>query len=140
MITFNYENDFLLDDEIIYQDWISKIITSEGFTEGEVNFIFCNDDYLLNINIEYLNHDTYTDIISFDYTVGKLLQGDVFISTERVLENATTFNVSFEDELKRVLSHGVLHYCGFKDKNEDDAKLMRQKEDDKIALFHVEQE
>ncbi|MFT7251650.1 MAG: putative rRNA maturation factor [Flavobacterium sp.] len=140
MITFNYENDFLLDDETIYQDWISKIITSEGFTEGEVNFIFCNDDYLLNINIEYLNHDTYTDIISFDYTVGKLLQGDVFISTERVLENATTFNVSFEDELKRVLSHGVLHYCGFKDKNEDDAKLMRQKEDDKIALFHVEQE
>jgi probable rRNA maturation factor len=140
MITFNHENDFLLDDETIYQDWISKIITSEGFTEGEVNFIFCNDDYLLNINIEYLNHDTYTDIISFDYTVGKLLQGDVFISTERVLENATTFNVSFEDELKRVLSHGVLHYCGFKDKNEDDAKLMRQKEDDKIALFHVEQE
>jgi probable rRNA maturation factor len=140
MITFNYENDFLLDDETIYQDWISKIITSEGFTEGEVNFIFCNDDYLLNINIEYLNHDTYTDIISFDYTVGKLLQGDVFISTERVLENAATFNVSFEDELKRVLSHGVLHYCGFKDKNEDDAKLMRQKEDDKIALFHVEQE
>ncbi|MFT5754031.1 MAG: putative rRNA maturation factor [Flavobacterium sp.] len=140
MIKFNYENDFLLDDETIYQDWISKIITSEGFTEGEVNFIFCNDDYLLNINIEYLNHDTYTDIISFDYTVGKLLQGDVFISTERVLENATTFNVSFEDELKRVLSHGVLHYCGFKDKNEDDAKLMRQKEDDKIALFHVEQE
>jgi probable rRNA maturation factor len=140
MITFNYENDFLLKDESLYQDWISRIILSENKTEGEINYIFCDDEYLININVEYLNHDTYTDIISFDYTVGNLIQGDVFISTERVAENATTYEVSFEDELKRVLTHGVLHYCGFKDKNEDDAKLMRQKEDEKIALFHVEQE
>jgi probable rRNA maturation factor len=140
MITFNYENNFLLKDESLYQDWISRIILSENKTEGEINYIFCDDEYLLNINVEYLNHDTYTDIISFDYTVGNLIQGDVFISTERVAENATTYEVSFEDELKRVLTHGVLHYCGFKDKNEDDANLMRQKEDEKIALFHVEQE
>jgi probable rRNA maturation factor len=140
MITFNYENDFVIENEDVYQNWISKIITSEGFSEGEVNYIFCDDDYLLNINIEYLNHDTYTDIISFDYTVGNLVQGDIFISTERVAENALNYKVSFDDELKRVLSHGILHYCGFKDKTDEDAKIMRQKEDEKIALFHVEQQ
>lgn len=140
MITFNYENNFVIENEDVYQNWISKIITSEGFSEGEVNYIFCDDDYLLNINIEYLNHDTYTDIISFDYTVGNLVQGDIFISTERVAENALNYKVSFDDELQRVLSHGILHYCGFKDKTDEDVKLMRQKEDEKIALFHVEQQ
>ena len=140
MITFNYENDFVLENEVVYQDWISKIIISEGFTEGEINYIFCDDEYLLNINVEYLNHDTYTDIISFDYTVGNLVQGDIFISTERVAENALNYNVSFQEELKRVLSHGILHYCGFKDKTDEDVKLMRQKEDEKIAMFHVEQQ
>lgn len=140
MITFNYENDFLLEDESIYQDWISRIIQSENKSEGEINYIFCDDEYLININNEYLNHNTYTDIISFDYSVGELIQGDIFVSTERVTENAIEFNVSFENEIKRVLSHGILHYCGYKDKSEDDAKLMRQKEDEKIALFHVEQQ
>lgn len=140
MITFNYENDFVLENEVVYQDWISRIISSEGFTEGEINYIFCDDEYLLNINVEYLNHDTYTDIISFDYSVGNLLQGDIFVSTERVAENALNFNVPFENELKRVLSHGILHYCGYKDKSESDVKEMRQKEDEKIALFHVEQQ
>jgi probable rRNA maturation factor len=140
MITFNYENDFLLEDESIYQDWISRIILSENKTEGEINYIFCNDEYLININNEYLNHDTYTDIISFDYSVGDLIQGDIFVSTERVAENAIEFNVPFENEIKRVLSHGVLHYCGYKDKSEKDVKVMRQKEDEKIALFHVEQQ
>lgn len=140
MITFNYENDFLLEDESIYQDWISRIIQSENKSEGEINYIFCDDEYLININIEYLNHDTYTDIISFDYSVGDLIQGDIFISTERVAENAIEFNVPFENEIKRVLTHGVLHYCGYKDKSENDVKVMRQKEDEKIALFHVEQQ
>ena len=88
MITFNYENDFVIENEVVYQDWISKIITSEGFSEGEINYIFCDDEYLLNINLEYLKHDTYTDIISFDYSVGNLLQGDIFVSIERVAENA----------------------------------------------------
>ena len=139
MITFNYENDFVIENEVVYQDWISRIITSEDFLEGEINYIFCNDDYLLNINQEYLNHDTYTDIISFDYSVGNLLQGDIFVSTERVAENASNYNVSFDNEFKRVLSHGILHYCGYKDKTKKDATIMRQKEDEKIALFHVEQ-
>ena len=140
MITFNYENDFVLENEVIYQEWISRIIESEDFEEGEINYIFCDDDYLININNQYLNHDTYTDIISFDYCVGNLLQGDIFVSTQRVAENASNFKVSFDNELKRVLSHGILHYCGYKDKSKDDAQLMRQKEDEKIALFHVEQQ
>jgi len=110
MIIFNYENDFLLEDESIYQDWISRIIQSENKSEGEINYIFCDDEYLININNEYLNHDTYTDIISFDYSVGELIQGDIFVSTERVTENAIEFNVPFENEIKRVLSHGILHY------------------------------
>lgn len=140
MITFNYENDFLLEDESIYQEWISRIVQSENKSEGEINYIFCDDEYLININNEYLNHDTYTDIISFDYSVGDLIQGDIFISTERVAENAIEFKVPFENEIKRVLSHGVLHYCGYKDKTDNEALIMRQKEDEKIALFHVEQQ
>ena len=139
MISFNYETDFTLDNESIYEDWISRIINSEGFELGEINYIFCDDEYLHKINVEYLNHDTLTDIISFDYSVGNILQGDIFISTERVADNAKDFNVVFDDELKRVMSHGVLHYCGYKDKSATDEALMRSKEDEKIAMFHVEQ-
>ena len=140
MVTFNYENDFVIENEVSYQEWISRIIESEGFEEGEINYIFCDDEYLLNINNQYLKHDTYTDIISFDYCVGNLLQGDIFVSTQRVAENALNFKVSFDNELKRVLSHGILHYCGYKDKSKEEADVMRQKEDEKIALFHVEQQ
>jgi rRNA maturation RNase YbeY len=139
MISFNYETDFTLDNESIYEDWISRIVDSEGFELGEINYIFCDDEYLHKINVEYLNHDTLTDIISFDYSVGNILQGDIFISTERVADNAKDFNVVFDVELKRVMSHGVLHYCGYKDKSAADEALMRSKEDEKIAMFHVEQ-
>jgi rRNA maturation RNase YbeY len=138
MISFNYETDFELDNEEQYEDWISRIIESEGFDEGEINYIFCDDEYLHKINVEYLDHDTLTDIISFDYTVGNLIQGDIFVSIERVKDNASDFNVSFEDELKRVLSHGVLHYCGYKDKSPKDEALMRSKEEEKMQMFHVE--
>ena len=138
MISFNYETDFELDNEEQYEDWISRIIESEGFDEGEINYIFCDDEYLHKINVEYLDHDTLTDIISFDYTVGNLIQGDIFVSIERVKDNANDFNVSFEEELKRVLSHGVLHYCGYKDKSPKDEALMRSKEEEKMQMFHVE--
>ena len=138
MISFNYETDFELENEAQYEDWISRIIESEGFDEGEINYIFCDDDYLHKINVEYLDHDTLTDIISFDYTVGNLIQGDIFVSVERVKDNANDFNVSFEEELKRVLSHGVLHYCGYKDKSPKDEALMRSKEEEKMQMFHVE--
>ncbi|MFV5684960.1 rRNA maturation RNase YbeY [Flavobacterium sp. GB2R13] len=139
MINFNYETDFALDNEEAVAAWLSNVITSENKKEGEINYIFCDDEYLHKINLEYLNHDTLTDIISFDYTMGNELSGDVFVSIERVKDNAVDFNVPFEDELKRVLVHGVLHYCGYKDKGEADELLMRSKEDEKLALFHVEQ-
>ena len=138
MISFNYETDFELENEAQYEDWISRIIESEGFDEGEINYIFCDDDYLHKINVEYLDHDTLTDIISFDYSVGNVLQGDIFVSVERVQDNAKDFNVSFEEELKRVLSHGVLHYCGYKDKSLEDEAVMRSKEEEKMQMFHVE--
>lgn len=138
MISFNYETDFELSNESDYASWIQNIIASENKEEGDINYIFCDDEYLHKINVEYLNHDTLTDIISFDYSEGNFLHGDIFISVERVAENAKEFNVSFENELKRVIAHGVLHYCGYKDKSEQDELLMRQKEDEKIKMFHVE--
>ncbi|RDI56519.1 rRNA maturation RNase YbeY [Flavobacterium glaciei] len=139
MINFNYETDFILDNEEATAAWLGNVITSENKKEGEINYIFCDDDYLHKINVEYLDHDTLTDIISFDYSMGNELHGDIFVSIERVKDNATDFNVSFEEELKRVLVHGILHYCGYKDKGEAEELLMRSKEDEKIAMFHVEQ-
>uniref|UniRef100_UPI00404B4B78 rRNA maturation RNase YbeY n=1 Tax=Flavobacterium sp. TaxID=239 RepID=UPI00404B4B78 len=139
MISFNYEIDFELDNEEAFENWIINIVDSEASAVGEITYVFCDDEYLHNINVEYLNHDTLTDIISFDYTVGNLIQGDIFISIERVKDNANDFNVPFEEELKRVMCHGLLHYCGYKDKSVADAKLMRLKEEEKIKLFHVEQ-
>ncbi|MBN8565188.1 MAG: rRNA maturation RNase YbeY [Flavobacteriales bacterium] len=138
MISFNYETDFELSSESDYVSWIQNVIASENKEEGDINYIFCDDEYLHKINVEYLNHDTLTDIISFDYSEGNFLHGDIFVSVERVADNAKEFNVSFENELKRVMAHGVLHYCGYKDKSEQDELLMRQKEDEKIKMFHVE--
>jgi probable rRNA maturation factor len=138
MINFNYETDFTLDNEEAIAAWLTNVITSENKKEGEINYIFCDDEYLHKINLEYLNHDTLTDIISFDYTMGNEISGDIFVSVERVKDNAKDFNVAFDEELKRVLVHGVLHYCGYKDKGEAEELLMRSKEDEKIALFHVE--
>jgi probable rRNA maturation factor len=139
MIDFNYETDFELPNETLFSNWISAIIKSENKTEGDINYIFCDDNYLIAINQQYLNHDTLTDIISFDYSVGNELNGDIFISIERVLDNAKDFNTSFDDELKRVMAHGILHYCGYKDKTESDEIIMRSKEEDKMKMFHGEQ-
>jgi len=139
MINFNYESDFTLENEEAIATWLSAVIVSENKTEGEINYIFCDDEYLHKINLEYLNHDTLTDIISFDYTMGNEISGDVFVSVERVIDNAKDYNTSFNDELKRVLVHGVLHYCGFKDKSQTDEFLMRNKEDEKLLMLHVEQ-
>jgi rRNA maturation RNase YbeY len=139
MINFNYELDFKLDNESAYADWISKVINSEIKSEGDINFIFCDDNYLLEINQQYLKHDTLTDIISFDYSIGNELHGDIFISIERVRENAVDFSVPFENEIKRVMAHGVLHYCGYKDKTDEEEIVMRQKEEEKMKMFHVKQ-
>ncbi len=139
MISFNYETRFQLDNEDQIIEWLLRVILSEKKKEGDINYIFCDDEYLVEINQQYLNHDTLTDIISFDYSVGNELHGDIFISIDRVKENAVDFNVSLDEELKRVMVHGILHYCGYKDKSEKDELLMRSKEDEKIKMFHVEQ-
>ena len=139
MISFNYESDFELDTESHYEKWIQRIIESENKQEGEISYVFCDDEYLLEINQKYLDHDYYTDIISFDYSVANELHGDIFISIDRVRENANDFKVTFHNELLRVMAHGVLHYCGYKDKSEEESVLMRTKENETILLFHVEQ-
>lgn len=137
MINYNYECDFRLEDEQVFSDWITRVIESENKSTGEIAYIFCDDDYLLEINQQYLDHDTLTDIISFDYTENDIISGDIFISIDRVQDNADDFNTPFEEELKRVMVHGILHYCGYKDKSLDEEVLMRNKEEEKINMFHV---
>ena len=134
MIDFNYELDFKLDNEDASKEWISKCIADFDKEEGELQYIFCDDEYLLKLNVEFLEHDTLTDIISFDYVMGDLISGDIFISIERVKENAKELGIDFKDELDRVLIHGVLHYLGFKDKTDDDKIVMRSKEDYCLSL------
>ena len=129
MINFYSENSFELQNTKEISKWISKTIHAEGFEEGEISYIFCDDNYLLKLNVDFLNHDTLTDIISFDNSIGKQVHGDVYISTERVAENAQKYNSPFIDELHRVIIHGILHYCGFKDKSEEEASIMRAKEE-----------
>ncbi|MFP2995123.1 rRNA maturation RNase YbeY [Spongiivirga sp. MCCC 1A20706] len=138
MITFNYETDFRLENEEQIRNWIGEVIASEEKSEGEISYIFCDDAYLHQLNVDYLNHDTLTDIISFDYCLGNQINGDIFISVERVQENANEFSTTFDEELKRVIIHGILHYCGYKDKSETDQAEMTNKENEKIQMFHVE--
>jgi rRNA maturation RNase YbeY len=137
VITFNSETSFTLKNQKKLVKWIGDVISSEGFQVGEINYIFCDDSYLNKINQEFLNHDTFTDIISFDYTLGKEVGGDIFISIERVLENAEKFNEVFENELHRVMIHGILHFIGYKDKTKKDKTLMRTKEDEKIFILNT---
>ncbi|WP_394906573.1 rRNA maturation RNase YbeY [uncultured Mesonia sp.] len=138
MIHFNNENDFQLPFPQKYERWINQIILSEKHRLGEINYVFCDDDFLLKINQDYLNHDTYTDIITFDYRVGRELFSDIYISTDQVKENAEKFGVSFENELKRVMAHGILHLCGYGDATDAEKRIMREKENEKIDMFHVE--
>ena len=135
MIAFNYETDFQLADETKISEWISTCIEKYNFTEGELNYIFCDDEYLHKLNVEFLDHDTLTDIISFDYTMGSLISGDIFISIERVKENAKKFSQTLDNELNRVIIHGILHYCGFKDKSEEEKATMRAEEDSCLAIL-----
>ncbi|WP_106793700.1 rRNA maturation RNase YbeY [Aquimarina sp. Aq78] len=138
MINFFYETNIKLPNEAALSSWINAVILSENKSEGEINFILCDDKYLLKINQDFLDHDTFTDVISFDNTIGNQLNGDIFISAERVKDNANEFMVSEEEEMRRVLIHGVLHFCGYKDKSDIDESLMRQKEEEKLLMFHVE--
>ncbi|WP_276168626.1 rRNA maturation RNase YbeY [Zobellia alginiliquefaciens] len=139
MIEFHYKTDFILENEGKYVDWLGSVISSEGGELNQIDYVFCSDEEVLDMNEKYLNHDTYTDILTFDYTEGKVIGGDIFISVDRVMENAKEFNISFEEEMLRVMAHGILHLFGFKDKSDAEVTLMRGKENEKIKMFHVEQ-
>ena len=132
---FNEDITFRLKAIKEIRAWLIRSIESEGKSAGEINFIFCNDDYLHKMNLEYLNHDTLTDVITFDYTEGDIISGDIFISIPRVKENAILLSIPFPDELDRVMVHGILHLCGYKDKTARNEKLMRSKEDEKLRLL-----
>lgn len=114
---------------------IEKLVINENRILGDVNYILCSDNYLLNINREYLNHDYFTDVISFDYCEDNVISGDIFISVDTVLDNAKEYGATFENELERVMIHGVLHFVGYNDKTESDQKTMRAKENQYLSLF-----
>ncbi|MEL6810893.1 MAG: rRNA maturation RNase YbeY [Bacteroidota bacterium] len=135
MVEFFSENDFNVAEDERIARWISKIVSHHGFDEGDLIYVFCNDDYLHQLNMKFLNHDTYTDIITFDYSMGKMVNGEIYISTERVLDNAQQFGVSFEEELRRVMIHGILHLCGVKDKTQEEEKEMRALEEEALNMF-----
>lgn len=128
-VSFHFEDvSFDLPDEQKLSDWLLQVADAEGKAFVEVNYIFCSDEHLRKMNVEYLDHDYYTDVITFPYAEDAV-HGDVFISADRVADNAQTLGVSFEHELCRVLVHGVLHLAGYLDKTEEDARTMREKED-----------
>ena len=135
MIQFFYEN---LPESVNteYTTWLKDIILSEDKKLGEINYIFCDDEYLLKVNQDYLQHDYYTDIITFDYVKGKTISGEIFVSLQRISDNASTLSKNYEEELRRVLAHGILHLCGYKDKTEDEETEMRRKEDFYIAKYN----
>ena len=134
MIRFHAVTDFDIADKSKLKKWIIKVVEKEGSSIVELNFIFCDDDYLLEKNKTFLKHDTLTDIITFDYSEKNTLTGDVYISIERVKENSQNYGVPYENELHRVIIHGVLHLLGYKDKNEKQQKEMREKEDFYLSL------
>lgn len=128
---FSEDIEFTLKEKQKVREWIGMTIKSEGFKRiGELSFVFCSDSYLLEINKQYLDHDTFTDIVTFDSSEDEdSISGDIFISIERIRENAVKFSVSERDELHRVIIHGVLHLCGYYDKKKEDKALMTEKED-----------
>ena len=137
-ICFSSENlDFELENESKVKKWISAVVNAQNRRVGNINYLFCDDAYLININRTYLNHDTYTDIITFDYVEGNVVSGDIMISVERVKENATLFSTTFEQELHRVVIHGVLHLLGQADKTDEEATEMRKKEEAALALWNT---
>ena len=129
MISFDAQNEFTLDHQEHWTAWLVQVIKIEGFNLGSLAYIFCDDDFLLKLNQDFLNHDTLTDIITFDNNVGRTIHGEIYISTDRVTENSQEYGVSVMNELARVVVHGVLHLCGYKDKSEEDVLKMRGRED-----------
>lgn len=135
MIELFYETEFEIKDSQIWIDWITESMANEGKTFDELNYIFCDDEYLLEINRQYLDHDYYTDVIGFDNSENDVLTGDIFISVERIADNATQNGVSFDNELARVMIHGILHFAGYPDKGEEEKRIMTEKEDFYLNRF-----
>ena len=132
---FSEDIEFTYPDKELTLKWLINITSEEGKTLTTINYIFCSDNHLHKLNKEYLHHDTLTDIITFPYGKGDIVEGDIFISIERVRENAKEYKVLLEEEVIRVMAHGVLHMCGYKDKTMEDQSLMRQKEDQAIVQW-----
>lgn len=135
---FSEDISFELPEKLRRKRWLKDLAVKSGFRIKELNYIFCSDEYLYQMNVDYLNHDTYTDIITFDNSEKKgELEGDIFVSVDRVRENATTLKVEEATELTRVLAHGLLHLMGHKDKSKEEASLMRSKEEEAIELYRL---
>lgn len=135
-IRFSYQSgDFELPEAEKVRRWITEVVRRRGMAVGNINYLFCDDEYLLQVNRQYLDHDTYTDIITFDYVAGGLVSGDILISVERVGENAQQFGVPFGQELHRVVIHGVLHLLGQGDKSPSEAAEMRRLEEESLSLW-----
>ena len=138
MVDYHYEYPFKLKEENKYTEWIINVLRANGNDQAAIQYIFCSDDYLLDLNRRFLGHDYYTDVITFPYEEDQN-GADIFISVDRVRENASQLGQTAETEMRRVMIHGVLHLLGFKDTSEDDQLLMRQKEDEYLSMFHVKQ-
>lgn len=138
-IHYVYNTPFSLDNETKVSKWLSKAVKNEGFSVGEIVYAFFDDKDLKELNNKYLNHDCFTDVISFNDSIGSVLNGNIAVSIERVKENSSRYKTSFDDELLRVMVHGLLHFMGYKDSSEKETQQMRDKEDDNLKTFHVEQ-
>ncbi|WP_225000093.1 rRNA maturation RNase YbeY [Cesiribacter sp. SM1] len=133
---FEEDIQFKLPQKTKIRTWIKNVVKTEGADISEINYIFCSDPYLKQVNIDYLQHDYFTDIITFDNSdQEEILEGDIFISIDRIRENSTDFSSSFDQELRRVIIHGVLHLLGYRDKSADEQTQMRQKEDQYLSLY-----
>lgn len=135
-IQFSFQTNYPLKARTKIKQWIKQVIEAKGKKTGNITYIFCDDEYLLEVNKQYLQHDYYTDVITFDYVENDLISGDIFISTDRVRENALAFGSSETEELHRVIIHGALHLLGLKDKSEKEASQMRQAENDALKLLN----
>ena len=139
MIDFVYNTDFRLANKEIFSRWLISVANDEGYLIDTLVFLFVDDKEILEINKKFLKHDYYTDVITFGDLEDKKISGDIAISIERVLDNSKTYGVEFEDELKRVMVHGLLHIMGYKDKASNDKSVMSQKENKAMKMFHVKQ-
>ena len=135
MIQFFFEDIDPIEIESRTNEWLQKLIVLEGKKVGKINYIFASDDGLLKVNRDFLQHDYYTDVITFDYVKGKTISADIFVSLPRISENAISHSKDFKSELHRVLAHGLLHLCGYKDKTEEEIREMRNKEDFYLNIY-----